>query len=150
MFFVYCQLQIFDPQSDYFVPQSGCYWFQFWRTNKICANFIKDYCIFFASVLCQFVDKPLLYLFVRSLLQCLRAATTADRKDEETHFHADVLQTRQISDGIFERKLNKQNWLKDYWQYLPQNYMLADTFYSNLLIYLPYVRHFATLTYLHF
>ena len=54
------------------------------------ANFIKDYCIFFASVLCQFVDKPLLYLFVMPFTMANRAlGAAASRKVEYFNLHSE-------------------------------------------------------------
>ena len=54
------------------------------------ANFIKDYCIFFASVLCQFVDKPLLYLFVMPFTMANRAlGAAANRKVETFNLHSE-------------------------------------------------------------
>ena len=59
-----------------------------------CANFIKAYCIFFASVLCQFVDKPLLYFICNAFHNAWEQQRLQKR---ETHFEAGkVLATQKI------------------------------------------------------
>ena len=58
------------------------------REQTRSANFIKDYCIFFASVLCQFVDKPLLYLFVMPFTNRALGAA-ASRKVEYFNLHSE-------------------------------------------------------------
>ena len=59
-----------------------------------CANFIKAYCIFFASVLCQFVDKPLVYFICNAFHNAWEQQRLQKR---ETHFEAGkVLATLKI------------------------------------------------------
>ena len=74
------------------------------------ANFIKDYCIFFASVLCQFVDKPLLYLFVMPFTMPAAAAKKMKRHifTRKTYLHLRktcISERTCISEKLASRKI---------------------------------------------